>query len=558
VSLDICRSDIVVGKVGSESKPNLIEIVSTLPIPIGTYISIPFNSIDISTGEKQFHCLVGVVSSTSYKRIIPVTPSFMAQSSIAIGIEDDMLRYAPSMARMFADVIGNDIRVPSVPPQPDTQVYLAPTQILSKIFGGRSSETSIRIGYLIGRPDVSISIDVNALTKHLFITGTTGSGKSNTVAILSDRIASIGGVIAIYDVHGEYISLQPYSEGVEIKVIDYKLNPLKINPSILARMIIPEAAASIQRSLVSKALREVSKLFQEAIETYGVTEEAIEYLRKKRSISNEQIGDLEDEEGDIESKLLYLYREYIKIFIRNKSTSNKLFRESAEKACAKVDEFFEYTSLSFKMPRITDLLRPSRILIINSSMLNDEQRDYVLKIVLDEILWYTKQHLLQGSPFPVLFFIEEAHLFLSANRTTISRASIERVAREGRKFGLSLAIVSQRPRNIDPNTLSQVQNFVFMKLVQEQDQNMVMNISDMLTEDLARSLASMDVGEALVMGEWIGRFPAYVKIDRHEGKRIGTSLEISQLWRSLRDRIQASEIKGRLAMLSMDELKDLL
>ncbi|ADM27953.1 protein of unknown function DUF87 [Ignisphaera aggregans DSM 17230] len=558
MSLDICRSDIVVGKVGSESRPNLVEIVSTLPIPIGTYISIPFNSIDISTGEKRFHCLVGVVSSTSYKRIIPVTPSFMAQPSIAIGIEDDMLRYAPSMARMFVDVIGNDIRVPSVPPQPDTQVYLAPTQILSKIFGGRSSETSIRIGYLIGRPDVSISIDVNALTKHLFITGTTGSGKSNTVAILSDRIASIGGVIAIYDVHGEYTSLQPYSEGVEIKVIDYKLNPLKINPSILARMIIPEAAASIQRALVSKALREVSKLFQEAIETHGVTEEAIEYLRKKRSISNEQIGDLEDEEGDIESKLLYLYREYIKSFIRNKSANNKLFRESAEKACAKVDEFFEYTSLSFKMPRITDLLRPSRILIINSSMLNDEQRDYVLKIILDEILWYTKQHLLQGSPFPVLFFIEEAHLFLSANRTTVSRASIERVAREGRKFGLSLAIVSQRPRNIDPNTLSQVQNFVFMKLVQEQDQNMVMNISDMLTEDLARSLASMDVGEALVMGEWIGRFPVYVKIDRHEGKRIGTSLEISQLWRSLRNRIQAPEIGGRLAMLSMDELKDLL
>ncbi len=557
MSLDICRSNIVVGKVGSESRPNLIEIVSTLPIPIGTYISIPFNSIDISTGEKQFHCLVGVVSSTSYKRIIPVTPSLMTQSSIAIGIEDDMLRYAPSMARTFADVVGNEIKVPSVPPQPDAQVYLAPTQILSKIFG-RNSETSIRIGYLIGRPDVSINVDVNALTKHLFITGTTGSGKSNTVAILSDRIASIGGVVAIYDVHGEYISLQPYSEGIEVKVIEYKLNPLRINPSILAKMIIPEAAASIQRFLVSKALREVSKIFQEAIEKYGITEEAIEYLRRKRSISNEQLGDFEDEEGDIESKLLYLYREYIKSFIRNRSMGNKLFRDSAEKACAKIDEFFEYTSLSFRTPRVIDLLKPSRILVINSSMLNDEQRDYVLKIVLDEILWYTKQHLLQGSPFPVLFFIEEAHLFLSANRTTVSRTSIERVAREGRKFGLSLAIVSQRPRNIDPNTLSQVQNFVFMKLVQEQDQNMVMNISDMLTEDLARSLASLDVGEALVMGEWIGRFPVYVKIDRHEGKRIGASLEISQLWKSLRDRIQAPQIQGKLAILSIDELKDLL
>ncbi len=559
VSLDICRSNIIVGKVGSESKPSLIEIVSMLSIPIGTYVSIPFDSIDISTGKRQSHCLVGVVSSTSYKRIIPVTPSFTVQSSTVIGIEDDMLRYAPSMARMFADVINNEIRVPSVPPQPDTPVYLAPSQVLSKIFSSRrNSEATIRIGYLIGRPDVSINIDVDALTKHLFITGTTGSGKSNTVAILSDRIASIGGIIVIYDVHGEYLSLQPQSEAVEVRVIDYKLNPLKISPSTLAKMMVPEAAASIQRSLVSKALREASAIFQDIINMYGVTKEAVRVLEEKNVISTDLVrysGNGDEDAGDVEHRLLYLYRELVKTIIKK---AGERFKESVEKSCAKVDEFFEYASLSFTMPRIIDLLKSSRILIINASMLSEEQRDYGLKIILDEILWYAKQRFSQGSPIPVLFFIEEAHLFLSSSRSTISRTSIERVAREGRKFGLSLAIVSQRPRNIDPNTLSQVQNFVFMKLVQEQDQNMVMNISDMLTEDLAKSLSSMDVGEALIIGEWIGRFPAYVKIDRHEGKKMGASLEISQLWRSLRDRARAPQVQGELTALSIDELKDLL
>ncbi|MCS7111637.1 MAG: ATP-binding protein [Ignisphaera sp.] len=565
-----CSSNIIVGRVGSESTPIHVEIISKRPIPLGTYVTIPFESLDVLSGAPKKHCLVGIVSRTGYKKMVPTSPTITVTSMQAIGIEDELLKYSPSIARIISDVCEDGIGTASIPPPPDTHVFLAPSEILSRIFS-RRGDSSIRIGHLISRTDVEIYLDVNALVKHLFITGTTGSGKSNTVALLADKIASLGGTVIIFDVHGEYSSLKSMYSDVHVHAIDYRLNPLKVHPRTLARMIIPEAAATIQRSLIANALSCAKSVFEAVVKMYGVSEEAVNVLKKPNpselaklvpkdrcsSIHHDfKSSMLDDEEGmNVDDELAWLLKEYIKSFVRNFGKGRD---EAAVKACAKVDEFFEYAAISFATPQPIELIAPSSIIMVNASSLNDEQRDYSLKIVLDELLRYVRSRLLENTPSPTLVFIEEAHLFLNINRATVSKTSIERVAREGRKFGLSLAIVSQRPRNIDPNTLSQIQNFVFMKLVQESDQLAVMNISDMLTEDLAYSLSSMNVGEALILGEWIGRFPAYVKIERHLGKSMGSSLDIASIWRASKYRRDASSLATRIDMDAYGELKNLL
>ncbi|MEM4552777.1 MAG: ATP-binding protein [Ignisphaera sp.] len=538
----LCTSSIPLGKVGVISYPSSVEIVSRHPIPIGTYVAIPFKAIDVVSGNTIDYCAIGVISQTSYRRLVPTSPSTTA--SEGIGLEDDMLRYAPSLARIIALVsIDNEgkpmIKMPNIPPPPDAQVYLAHTEILSMLFSSRK-EGSIKIGHLLTEPRVEIYVDLNALVKHLFITGTTGSGKSNTVAILADRMASYGGTVVIYDVHGEYGSLTP-SSNIDIINIDYKINPLEVPPKVLARMIVPEGGATVQRMLVSKAMAEAQKLFKELVKEHGISDKVIESIYSNASFSKQELSELleslETEAGEIdtETKLIYLFRYIVKNFIEKKyvrSRDKELYRESSLKASSKVDEFFENAALSLKTQQISNLIAPSRIIVLNVSLLSDDQKDYVLKIVLDELLWLSKHNYFIGKPCPIVVFIEEAHIFLSASRPTASRYSIERIAREGRKFGLILGLISQRPRNIDLNTLSQIQNFVFMKLVQEADQQSVMNASDLLTEDLARSLASMATGEALIIGEWIGRFPVFVKIDKHEGKKVGTSLDIVSIWRN--------------------------
>lgn len=566
-----CSSDTIVGRVGSKSTPVYIEIVSKRPIPLGTYVTVPFESHDVVSGAVKKHCLVGIVSRTEYRKMVPTSPTVTVTSMQAIGIEDELLRYSPSIARVVSDVREDGIEVASIPPPPDTHVFLAPSEILARIFS-RRSDSSIRIGHLINRADVEVHLDVNALVKHLFITGTTGSGKSNTVALLADKIASLGGTVVVFDVHGEYALLRSMYSDVSVYVIDYRLNPLKVHLRTLARMIVPEAAATVQRSLIANAIGCSKLIFEYVIRRYGLSEEAVNVLRKPSSldINGLALGDkcpsvrhdfvsstADVEEGaSIDEELAWLLKEYVKFFVRNSGWSHS--EAAVSKVCGKVDEFFEYAAISFTTQQPIELVAPSSIIVVDVSSLGDEQRDYSLKIVLDELLRYVKSGLLKSTPRPILVFIEEAHLFLNVDRSTVSKTSIERVAREGRKFGLSLAIVSQRPRNIDSNTLSQIQNFVFMKLVQESDQLAVMNISDMLTEDLAYSLSSMNVGEALILGEWVGRFPAYVKIERHLGKATGSSLDIASIWRASKYRKDALNLSARIDADVYRELENIL
>ncbi|NPA96225.1 MAG: ATP-binding protein [Crenarchaeota archaeon] len=558
-----------IGIVGNESRPGIVEVVSRHPLPLGTYVAIPFSSRDPSTGREKRHLLVGVVSSTMYRRTVPVSgAAALATSGLYAEFENELAQYGASLVRAVADV-GSDgaVSVPRTPPPPNAPVYLAPSPVLSKLFS-RGGEDCVRIGHLVGRDDVEVRVSVDALAKHLFITGTTGSGKSNTVAILIDRIASIGGMVIVYDVHGEYSSLSPESPSVRVETIDLYVNPLVVAPKMLSKMIVPEASATVQRRLVERGLREAQKLFSEIIDKHGITPRAVEEARSRlasiRARQSSLASDASEDIGenlDAMEALAELFREAVISSIRRicgRGQSKAFSERSCEAAVAKVEEFFEYTPISFRRGSPVELLAPRTIVVLNASSLDDEQRDYMLKLVADELLWFGRRNALMGTPKPVVLVIEEAHLFLSSNRESASRRSIERLAREGRKFGVCLFIVSQRPRNIDSNTVSQVQNFVFMKLVQEADQRAVMNASDMLTEDLASSLSTMDTGEALLVGEWIGRFPAFVKIDRHGGKRAGATPRISELWRSLAREMERGEELGEIHEAALEDLKGLV
>ena len=552
------------GIVGNESRPGLVEIVSRYPLPLGTYVVIPFASKDPSNPEREVkHLLVGVVSSTMYRRTVPVSgAAALASSTLYAEFENELAQYGSSLVRVVAD-IGSDgsISIPRTPPPPNAPAYLAPSTILSMLFSHGPSDGSVRIGHLVGREDVEVRVSIDSLAKHLFITGTTGSGKSNTVAILIDRIASMGGMVIVYDVHGEYATLAPESPGVKVETVDLYINPLIIAPRILAKMIVPEAAATMQRRIVEKALREAQKHFSQVIKEHGVTmravSEILERTRRESGLTSHQL-DLEASEGDANELLTKLFREVVVSYASRIGKSLGVSERSREAAIAKIEEFFEYTPLSFTQRSPIDMLYPGTIVVLNASALDDEQKDYMLKLVADELLWFGRRNSLMGKPKPVVLVIEEAHLFLSANRETASRKSIERLAREGRKFGICLFIVSQRPRNIDTNTISQIQNFVFMKLVQEADQRAIMNASDLLTEDLASSLSTMDTGEALIVGEWIGRFPAFVKVDKHSGKRVGATPRISELWRKMLGESRKGVELGEIHEAMVEDLRGLI
>jgi hypothetical protein len=116
---------------------------------------------------------------------------------------------------------------------------------------------------------------------------------------------------------------------------------------------------------------------------------------------------------------------------------------------------------------------------------------------------------------PILFLLEEAHNFAPAQANTPAErraiTTTRQIAQEGRKFGVGLMLISQRPSRLDETTLSQCNSYIVMRMVNPADQTYVRRVIETLGEDDARMLPDLDVGEAILSGQLIN-FPVLVRI----------------------------------------------
>ncbi|MCD6381212.1 MAG: DUF853 family protein, partial [Candidatus Odinarchaeota archaeon] len=172
--------------------------------------------------------------------------------------------------------------------------------------------------------------------------------------------------------------------------------------------------------------------------------------------------------------------------------------------------------------------------VVDLGSVDEDYADVVVSHTLNTILNGRKEFRSSGGerglPYPVFIVIEEAHILAPAYRSTLSKHWISRIAREGRKFGVGLCLVSQRPKALDDNALSQANNMIILKLVEPNDQSHVQRASETLSEDLLSSLPSLNPGEAIILG-MMTRIPALVKINKFEGESIGGDINIVEEWR---------------------------
>ena len=127
--------------------------------------------------------------------------------------------------------------------------------------------------------------------------------------------------------------------------------------------------------------------------------------------------------------------------------------------------------------------------------------------------------------FPVFYILEEAHILAPHKRDSNSKFWIQRVAREGRKFGLGLCLVSQSPKTVDQDALSQMNNMIILRLVEPDDQRHVQAASESLSSDLVKQLPSLNVGEAIILG-LMTKVPTLVKIDEFKGRTHGGDIDV--------------------------------
>ena len=364
--------------------------------------------------------------------------------------------YIKGKVKLLGDVDDN-LRLPRTPAIPGTPIKLADKEILNKVFNVKNP---LRLGTLVNQEDIVVNVEANPiLNRHLAILAMTGAGKSNTVAVLIDQLISYNVPVFVFDMHGEYKDAE-FPNG-DVNIIQPKINPIYMSFDEIKRLASIGANANIQERYFRQAFNEVRKEIEGGTEAEHNFLDAMQnYLIVKSEEKNadKQIIDVVNKIEDAKEK-------YTNIFDNNKGN-------------------------------ILSSIKIGHVNVLDLSQTDESVAEVLVSHIMRNSLKGRKnavhgrgKHKLNH---PVFYIIEEAHILAPNKRDSTSKYWIQRVAREGRKFGLGLCLVSQSPKTVDHDALSQMNNMIILRLVEPEDQRHVQSASESLSKDLIDQLPSLN------------------------------------------------------------------
>ena len=424
--------------------------------------------------------------------------------------------YIKGKVRILGDVKDN-LKIPRTPAPPGTEINVASDEILNKIF---KVENSLKLGHLINQESVDVEVDINKMvSRHLAILAMTGAGKSNAVSVIIDGLLEKNGCMVIFDMHSEYVDAE-FTNG-QVNVIKPIVNPINMEFNELLKL------ANIKNAPLQE------RHFRNA------------FIEAKRRI----------QEGTaISVDFIVLLKEILQEMEECASDSKE--RKTIADVLNKMDDLnIKYDSLlNIHAGDMLGIIKPGMANVLDLGQVDENTAEVLVAHILRKSLRsrkdFVKNNNRHALSFPVFFVVEEAHILAPQNRNPNSKYWITRIAREGRKFGLGLCLVSQSPKSVDSETLSQANNMIILRLVEPKDQRHVQTASESLSEDLVSQLPSLNVGEALILG-LMAKIPTLVKIDEFNGRQRGGDLDIIKEW-SMQNENDEMEVKSH-----MDEFEDL-
>jgi len=158
---------------------------------------------------------------------------------------------------------------------------------------------------------------------------------------------------------------------------------------------------------------------------------------------------------------------------------------------------------------IEEIAAVNQLTVLDLSDSDERLSETIIAVLCRKIFDARKQYVKDGEGgfnTPAFIIVEEAHNFAprsTEERQIISRNILKRIAREGRKFGVGLCIVSQRPSKLDSDVLSQCNTQIIMKIVNPADQEYIRQSVESVTEDVVKDLPALARGEAIISGSAI-------------------------------------------------------
>ena len=401
-----------------------------------------------------------------------------------------------------------DLQLPKKAVMPGKPVYIAPTKLLEKFYS-YPAEEAIKIGSLITRNEVSISLSVKGFRRHLGLIAQTGSGKTYLAGIIADELLRKGGTLVMLDPHADYVFLSRNVDGKRNELSD-RITVFR-NPASTGRYsevevgkITPYEICFSDLDLNEVCL--ISGISEHYANIMAGLQRALEQLKSEKDTfqPDDLIEKLENADKWKEQKV------EAKVISGAKSAVKYLRR------LARMQVFTDSTT------NIDQMLRPMHLSVVDLSGLDDEVSDYIASRILSDI--YEK--ISDGEfEYPVFVFVEEAHRFIPADDKTYSSPIIKKIAAEGRKFGVFLILITQRPSKIHSDALSQCNSQIIMRITNPQDQNAIAMSSERLGENLLNDLPGLNTGEAVIVGE-MTRAPVMARIKKRRTREGGSDIDI--------------------------------
>ncbi len=395
------------------------------------------------------------------------------------------------------------LKAPKMPFRPGEKVHQADGAIIRNALN-LESKSGIFLGLLEAHGGaVPVYLNANKLLqKHICVLAKTGAGKSYTVGILVEELIEKGVPVVIIDPHGEYSSLK---------------NP-NTNPKELEAMqrfgISPKGYENVVEFTPNQHVNpRADREFALDVTQIGMTD-FMDMLPAK--LTSNQKGILFESLKVVKAYGKYNLEDLVRVIHEHESkakwnliTSLEMLRES---------KIFEGNIV-----HPPDMVKRDTVSIVNLRGIQPEFQEIIVARLASEIFEDRKR----GRIPPLLFLLEEAHNF-SPERSfgvTVASKITRTIASEGRKFGMGLCVVSQRPARVDKNVLSQCNTQIILKVTNPNDLKAISQSIEGFTQDLEEEIKQLQPGVALIVGDAVEQ-PVFVDIRVKKSRHGGVSVEM--------------------------------
>lgn len=516
---------------------------------------LKINDIVVMSGNNADEKLIGIITRVNKKRIEAEEfeeneEKFSANTCNITMVGSFYIKLGATKSNVFKRAINTY-------PEINSEVYLANSRALAIIMNSLDDSTGkaekLIIGKFASNKEVNAVLDGNRFfQRHACIVGSTGSGKSYTVANILEKAEHLPYCnVIVYDLHGEYNELS-YADQIKISdeagglhvplwFFNYEeIHSLFIESSegtsTNQRAAVIDYILKAKKEYIDTSMKSISSDIVTADTPVPFSAHALRTYLEEQNLKEEGTGEFYKSGtnmGQEKTKRGQYYDKLTNLITRlqTKMDDKKygfVFNESGTQKEDYLKEFADRImgNITGKKVKVIDLSEvPSDMLAIVIGI--------VTRLVYDIQFWMTPGK--NQTRHPLAFVCDEAHIYMANNMEKmrlVERKSLEifeKISKEGRKYGIALVIVSQRPAELNTTIISQCNNIVSLKITNERDKGAV---SAMMTDSLVGlvdMLPNLDVGECIVVGDAI-KLPTKILLDKPKEAPKSSTIDFWDRW----------------------------